>query len=59
MMVGKPMHVRPGDGERFVFLGDINLTILIPGSATGGVFAIFEDLVRPNVGPPLYGRKSS
>ena len=53
-MMGKPMHVRPGEGERFVFLGDIELTILIPGAATDGAFAIFEDLVQPGIGPPRH-----
>lgn len=53
-MAGKPMHVQPGDGERLVFAGAIELTILIPRSATGGAFAIFEDLVHPGVGPPRH-----
>ena len=48
------MHVRPGDGERLIFPGAIELTILIPGSATGGAFAIFEDVVHPSVGPPRH-----
>ena len=53
-MAGTPMHVRPGDGERFVFLGGIELTILVPGSATDGAFAIYEDRVQPGIGPPRH-----
>ncbi len=48
----KPMHVSEQDGERLIFPdGTIELVIKIPGSATGGTFAVFEDLVRPGAGP--------
>ena len=54
----KPMHIRDGDGERLVFSDAIELTILVPGSATNGSFAIFEDIVQPGVGPPRHVHKS-
>ncbi|MGI9498567.1 MAG: cupin domain-containing protein [Geminicoccaceae bacterium] len=53
-----PLHIQPGDGEHLVFPGAIELTILIPGSATDGAFAIFEDMVQPRVGPPRHIHKS-
>ena len=54
----KPMHVSDGDGERMVFPGAIELTILVPGSASDGAFAIFEDIVQPGVGPPRHLHRS-
>ena len=50
----KPMHIRDGTGERLVFPGAIELTILIPGSATDGAFAVYEDVEQPGVGPPRH-----
>ena len=47
----KPMHIPDGSGERLVFPDTIELTILIPGAATNGGFAIFEDVVAPGIGP--------
>ncbi len=47
-----PLHVSEPGGERLVFPdGAIELVIKIPGAATGGAFAVFEDLVRPGAGP--------
>jgi uncharacterized cupin superfamily protein len=37
-----------------VFPGAIRLTILVPGSASEGAFAIYEDIVQPGVGPPRH-----
>ena len=53
----RPMHVRDGKGERLVFPGAIELTILVPGSASDGAFAIYEDIVQPGVGPPRHIHK--
>lgn len=50
----KPMHVRDGIGERLIFPGAIELTILVPGSASNGAFAIYEDVVQAGVGPPRH-----
>ena len=50
----KPIHVRDGEGERLVFPGAIELTILVPGSVSDGAFAIFEDIVQPGVVPPRH-----
>ena len=48
----RPMHVTEADGERLVFPdGAIELVIKIPGAATDGAFAVFEDVVRPGAGP--------
>ncbi|MGI9425069.1 MAG: cupin domain-containing protein [Hyphomicrobiaceae bacterium] len=54
----KPIHIRDGEGERLVFPGAIELTILVPGSASNGAFAIFEDVVQPGVGPPRHIHRS-
>ena len=54
----KPMHVCDGEGERLVFPGAIELTILVPGSASDGAFAIYEDIVQPGVGPPRHVHRS-
>ncbi len=50
----KPIHFRDGDGERFVFPDAIELTILIPGSATAGAFANYEENVQPRIGLPRH-----
>jgi quercetin dioxygenase-like cupin family protein len=48
----KPMHVTESGGERLVFPdGAIEMVIKIPGAATDGAFAVFEDVVRPGAGP--------
>jgi len=52
------LHVPNGAGERLVFPGAIELAILIPGSATNGAFALYEDIVQPGVGPPRHIHKS-
>ena len=49
-----PLHVPDGSGERLVFPGAIELTILIPGPATNGAFSLFEDIVQPDIGPPRH-----
>jgi len=54
----QPIHVRSGEGERLVFPGAIELTILVPGSASDGAFAIYEDIVQPGVGPPRHVHRS-
>ena len=47
-----PLHVAESGGERLVFPdGAIELVIKIPGNATNGAFAVFEDVVRPGAGP--------
>lgn len=47
-----PLHVTDLGGERLVFPdGAIELVIKIPGEATDGAFAVFEDVVRPGAGP--------
>ena len=47
-----PLHVSEPGGERLVFPdGAIELVIKIPGAATDGAFAVFEDVVRPGAGP--------
>ena len=53
----EPMHITKGDGERLHFPNLLDMTILIPGSATDGTFSIFEDAVPPNVGPPRHIHK--
>ncbi len=53
-----PLHVRDGEGERLLFPGAIELTILVPGSTSDGAFAIFEDIVQPGVGPPRHIHRS-
>ena len=50
----RPVHVPDGGGERLVFPGQIELSILVPGEATDGAFAVFEDIVEPGVGPPRH-----
>ena len=42
---------KSGEAETLNFPGAITLSILLPASATGGVLAIFEDVVEPGVGP--------
>ena len=54
----KPVHIRDGEGERLLFPGAIELTILIPGLASNGAFAVFEDIVQPGVGPPRHIHRS-
>ncbi len=54
----KPFHVRDGEGERLEFPGAIELTILVPGSASDGAFAIFEDVVQLGVGSPRHIHRS-
>ena len=36
------------------FPGQITLRVLIPGRATGGTVAMFEDIVQPSIGPPRH-----
>lgn len=48
------MHVRDGDTEKLLFPDAIELAIIIPGAASNGAFAIFEDVVQPGVGPPRH-----
>ena len=50
----KPVHVTDGGGERLSFPGQIELSILVPGEASDGAFAIFEDIVEPGIGPPRH-----
>ena len=45
--------IGPGDGERFTFLGT-DVTIKLDGEATGGRFAIFEDVLPHGAAPPLH-----
>ena len=46
-----PLHVTESGGERLIFPdGAIELVIKIPGNATDGAFAVFEDAVRPGAG---------
>jgi len=52
-----PMHIPDGGGERLVFPDAIELTILIPGAATNGGFAVFEDVVAPDIGPGRHVHK--
>ena len=48
------LHVRGDEAERLVFPGEIELTVLVPGAATDGAFAVFEDVVQPGIGPPRH-----
>ena len=50
----KRLFVPEGKGECLTFPGAIELTFLVPGSATDGRFALFEDRVEPGMGPPRH-----
>ena len=47
-----PLLVARTGGERLAFPGDpLELVVKVPGQATGGALAVFEDFVRPGAGP--------
>jgi quercetin dioxygenase-like cupin family protein len=48
-----PIVLRPGDGES-IDLGNFEMSVLVTGSETGGVFALLEATEPPNFGPPLH-----
>ena len=48
-----PIVLRPGDGES-IDLGNFEMSVLVTGAETGGVFALLEATEPPNFGPPLH-----
>jgi len=56
-MAGEPTAVPwwsgAGEGERLWFLGTL-VTIIVPGEATGGRFALIEFLMARHTSPPLH-----
>jgi len=46
-----PIHTKYSDAEEFVFPDAITLKILLTGLQTNSTLAIFEDIVKPGVGP--------
>ena len=50
----QPLHVKNGEGERFVVPNAIELTILSPGATTNGACAVYEHVVELVIGPPRH-----
>ena len=46
-----PVHTKYSQAETLVFPDAITLKMLLNGSQTNGIQAIFEDIVAPGVGP--------
>lgn len=47
----RPVQTKYADVEVLDFPGEITLRVLLSGSQTNGMQAIFEDIVAPGVGP--------
>jgi hypothetical protein len=49
----EPYILAKGNGEKLIFPGAIALEILVPGTSTNGMLAVFEDIVEPGIGNPV------
>lgn len=54
----KALVIRDGGGEKLNFDGEIELTVVIPSSASNGSLVVFEDIVAPGAGPARHIHKA-